>query len=109
MISKEDFIKYLDSWQEFESKICEIESVLQVDLYESDLYGNAFDMLSQFLHLNFTDDAVDTIGWYLWEDVDKVIYITEDLFEESRKVYLNSLSNLYDFFMTDLKFYFKNV
>jgi len=119
MISKELFVKYLKQYQRFDAAFERIEEALMgkrysSNLFESDWYDSVGSMLDLFLESHFTEDGVDWIYYYLFEDVDdKAAYITKDkdMFNEEKEIRypLDTIDELWDFLQSDKKLYFKNV
>jgi len=113
MITKQEFFKAISEHQQFNDAIERISNSIgsSVYLFETDwciAEGNLFDI---FLKSHFTDDAVDTIYWWLYEDVDKVIYINseKDLFKEETEeiIAVRTLGQLWSFFEREPDVYFK--
>lgn len=113
MITKQEFFKAISEHQQFNDAIERMSNGIgqSVYLFETDwcrAEGNLFDI---FLKSHFTDDAVDTIYWWLYEDVDKVIYINseKDLFKEETKeiIAVRTLGQLWSFFEREPDVYFK--
>ena len=119
MISKELFVKFLEQYQRFNKAFGRIEEALMgkkfsSNLCESDWYDSVGYMLDIFLESHFTEDGVDWIYYYLFEDVkDKAAYITQDkdMFNEEKEVRypLNTIDELWNFLQSNVKLYFKNV
>lgn len=118
MITKEEFIKFITSYKEFESAIDRIEKAVcgrryGCNLFESDWYEAVGKMLDIFLDLHFTESGSDWITYYLFEDVkDKTVIVTnKDIFNEEIEVeyHLNSIDELWEFLLSDINLYFKNV
>lgn len=117
MISKNDFFKAIETHQEFEEAIERLSSAIagnnrSVFIYDADWVdaeGRLFDIL---LNSNFTEEGVDTIYWWLYESVDKVIYVTEeaDMFREEteKAVPVRTIGQLWSFFEREPEIYFKN-
>lgn len=113
MITKQEFFKAISEHQQFNDAIERMSNGIgqSVYLFETDwckAEGNLFDA---FLKSHFTDDAVDTIYWWLYEDVDKVIYINseKDLFKEETEetIPVRTLGQLWSFFEREPDVYFK--
>lgn len=113
MITKQEFFKAISEHQQFNDAVERMSNGIgqSVYLFETDwcrAEGNLFDI---FLKSHFTDDAVDTIYWWLYEDVDKVIYINseKDLFKEETKeiIAVRTLGQLWSFFEREPDVYFK--
>ena len=119
MISKELFLKTISVYQSFSDRMEKISDFVfgknsSLNLCECDWYEQVDSLFDCFLQSHFTDDAIDTIYWWLFEDVDKVIYINKerDIFnkdEIKEEVPVRTLGQLYDFFMREPEAYFLNV
>lgn len=118
MINKEEFIDFIKNYQNFVDKISKFDMSITGKsypsiLYETDWYKSVDDMLDIFLFSHFTDEGFDLICWWLFENVDKIVYIKKekDIFneEEEIKYDLNKLEDLWNFLLMDSKIYFKNV
>ena len=113
MITKQEFFKAISEHQQFNDAVERMSNSMgpSVYLFETDwckAEGNLFDI---FLKSHFTDEAVDTIYWWLYEDVDKVIYINseKDLFKEETEeiIAVRTLGQLWSFFEREPDVYFK--
>lgn len=98
MIYKEELKKNILLWQEFlmewdKNPILNIES----NLYE--LPGRIFD---NFMCEVLTDSGADLLFWWLYEDVNKIIYL-----EENKKRDVNKLDDLLDYMYENSKDYLK--
>lgn len=75
--------------------------MLNANLYESAPVEYVSIMLDLFLKSHFTEEDCDLINWYLFDRVDKVIYVNRErtLFSEPQRIEirLNSLGDLYDY------------
>lgn len=119
MITKELFVKFLSQYQRFNVAFERIEEALvgrkySSNLYESDWYDSVGAMLDLFLESHFTEEGVDWISYYLFEDVDdKAAYITrdKDIFNEEKEIRypLDTIDELWNFLQSDIKLYFKSV
>lgn len=118
MIDKKEFIRFIENYQNFVDKISRVDMSITGKsypsmLYETDWYESVNNMLDNFLFSHFTDEGLDWIYWWLFENVDKIAYIKKekDIFneEEEIKYDLNELENLWNFLLMDSKIYFKNV
>lgn len=118
MITKKEFYDYITSYQLFENAIDRIETAISgksygFGLWESDWYDAVGRMLNIFLDSHFTETGTDLITWWLWEDVDKVIYETvdPDLFSGKTEVERNveDFDDLWKYMIKHEKDYFKNV
>lgn len=126
MITKEEFTEYINEFQNLEQAIDRMEEAIDrmeeaisdlkygCNLWESDWYGNVSKMLDIFIDSHFTDNGSDLINYFLFESVDdKLVTIKKekDIFNEEQEIeyHLNSIDELWDFLLTDIKLYFKNV
>ena len=119
MITKEEFIKFIQSYQEFENSVDRFDKAITGKSYPSILYETKWyeavgRMLNSFLDSHFTDYGIDWICYFLFEDVDdKAAYIKQegDMFNEEKEIRypLDTIEELWDFLLTDKKLYFKNV
>lgn len=109
MISKELFIKYIEQYQRFNTAFERIEEALMgkkysSNLYESDWVDSVGCMLDVFLESHLTKEGWDLLNWWLFEDVDKLIYN-----KDNTTTSVKTLDELWDFLLTDINLYFKNV
>ena len=119
MINKENFIKFIESYQEFENGINKLDMAITgrscpTILFECGWYDSVGKMLDSFLDGYFTEKGADWIFYFLFEDVnDKAAYIKQegDMFNEEKEIRypLDTIDELWDFLLTDKKLYFKNV
>lgn len=116
MITKQEFFKAITKHQQFTDAVERMSKNIggndcPLYLFETDwctAEGNLFDI---FLESHFTEEAVDTIYWWLYEDVDKVIFITReaDIFNEETEetIPVRTIGQLWSFFEREPDVYFK--
>ena len=117
MITKEEFCKFITSYQEFQDNIDKFDMAITgknypTILFETKWFSAVGKMLDAFLDSHFTEEGIDWICYYLFEDIgDKVVTVEyEDLFGEKEiEFHLNSVDELWDFLISDKTAYFKNV
>lgn len=115
MLSKTEFIDYINEFLSFKKTIDKLSDLLgNIPIYESNIYSNVGKMLDLFLDTHFTEEGIDWVCYYLFEDIeDKYVKVTKpkDIFNEKEEFeyHLNSLDELWNFLLTDEKKYFKNV
>ena len=99
MISKELFVQIINNIQEQEKIDTEFSKALETVCDSYCLYGTKNKIYSSLLLLlkEIFKDSEDYIGWWLYEDVPKIIYINK----KKRKV--NTLELLYDFLIENMK------
>ena len=112
MLSKELFIKYIESHKRFETSIKELSTILTGDEY------NIFDakfpreeatMLDLFIKSHFTIAGCDLVYWWMYEPTVKIIYINKlDLFpdEKELKVDVTDIEDLWDYMVKNKEDYF---
>lgn len=97
MITKKEFHKFISSYQEFYNGLERFERAITgkkftCNLLETD-WGDAVGrMLDAFLESHFTEHGIDLITWWLFEDVDKIIYKDEEIIAE-----LHTVEDLYNY------------
>ena len=117
MITKEEFIKFIDQFNSFVQGIERLENAIKgsggyCELFETDWFINVGEMYDTFLESHFTESGIDLINWWKFEDVDKIIYqkVDRDLFNGKSEIEynVNEIDNLWKYMMTYKKDYFKN-
>lgn len=115
MINKECFVKFISKYKEFDTAIERISNSISgkkysIDLFESDWYEAVGDMLDTFLKSHFTEDGIDIITWWLFEDVDHTIWqqVEPTLFEENTEIkyHLNTIDDLWNYLVEYKEDYF---
>lgn len=93
MITKEQFIKFITEYKNFEEAIDRIDQAVSgrnwgLNLFECDWYNSVGTMLDTFLNSHFTIDGCDLVNWWLFEDVDKLITqkVDPDLFNGESEI-----------------------
>lgn len=116
MITKEIFKKIIDLDQTFKNGIERIETAISGSpysisgLWESDWVLAHEKMFDTFLNSYFTENGIDLLYWWLYEDVDKIICqkINSDLFEDEKEIEfdVNSIDNLWNYMIKYKEDYF---
>ena len=127
MITKEEFIKFIKAYEEFEEGINNLGEFLSgdrpygVNLWDCDWVDAVSRMWDQFMYSHFTEEGSDLINWWKFENVDHIITQTvdSDLFniKSEIKYNVNDIEDLWnyltkfssDYFKQDLKEYKANV
>ena len=109
MITKDEFIQFIESYQEFDSAVERISKAIvgkhswSIDLFESDWFMAVGKMLDIFLKSHFTDDGVDMITWWMFEDVDHIVWqqVEPTLFDDTEEIKYNlkTIDDLWDYLM----------
>lgn len=108
MLSKELFVKFINNYKTFDSAFERIEEAIYgkkyySNLYEFDFYEAVGGMLDNFLDSHFTLEGSELVSWWLFEDVEKIIYEkakeTEffDEFKEDKEVSVETIDELWDY------------
>lgn len=118
MITKKEFINFIESYETFENGINRIiETLSGGKSYTIDLWGcNWVDavckMWDNFIYSHFTEAGCDLINWWKFEDVNHIIYqkVDSDLFNEVSKIEynINKLEDLWSYMIKYKKDYFLN-
>ena len=121
MISFKEFKAAIDEYKKFEEAITRVGNALHgdgpfygsVNLFECDWYASVDELFDIFVKSHFTETGCDVIYWWLFEDVDHVIYqsVDPDLFDGNKEIEydVNDLKDLWDYFNIYKKDYFKDV
>ena len=123
MITKELFIKFITNYQIFDKAVDRISTALIgnsaptyycTNVYESDWYSAVEDMLDSFLCNNFTNDGIDLIYYFLFENCDHIIYEKQnDLFNKEKeiKIELKTIDDLWNYMTNNnrIKIYVKEI
>lgn len=108
MISKEKFTEYILNYQAFEQAISRMEEAFSgrkygCNLFDCDWVDSVGKMLDIFIESHFTETGGDLIYWWMFEDIDHIIYqkIENNLFENEKeiKIDINNIENLYDYLL----------
>lgn len=93
MINKNEFTKFIEAYQIFESGMDRLSFALTgskygIPLFETDWGDAVGTMLDTFLDSHFTNDGCDLVTWWLFEDVDKLITqkVNPDLFNGESEI-----------------------
>lgn len=68
MITKEQFINLIEEYQKLNSDIDKASDALNLNIWESSCAEHAFKLFDQAVDILFTDNAIDIIDSYLYED-----------------------------------------
>lgn len=120
MITKEQLSEFLDRYSKFDKAVIRMGEAISgksypysTDLFETDWYTHVSEMYDIFLESHFTDEGIDWINYYFFEDVEDhlvTVTVSADLFDKEHEVeyHLNSVDELWDFLLTNKKLYFKD-
>lgn len=118
MLSKETFINYIDLVKELFDRIDKLSDDVSLMLYSKKYNVNLFDsdwwtttdkIINVFFTENFTDDGIDWINYFLYEDIqDKRAIVKGDIFEGEIEYPLTTVEELWNFLCSNKALYFKN-
>lgn len=98
MISKKLFVEALNNIRKQEDRIGKIENALEEIMMSSpilDVDNLYLKSLLDILKYEFKDKE-DYIDWWLWEDVEKIIYV------DDKTIDVTAPEDLYDFLMENM-------
>ena len=111
MLTKEIFIKFINSHKNIEkqlSTIAETITGVKNSYYcESPVYVEYGKLLDCFYDTFFTDSAIELIYAWLFEDCKKV-YINDDIFHSKTQIDLNTAEDLWNYLYSFKNKYFIN-
>lgn len=74
----EQFVKLINNDIEFHKTIDSLEEVIGLSIYESTIHKYYWTTFETLLETFFNEDGLELIYWWLYEDVDKTIYDSND-------------------------------
>jgi hypothetical protein len=83
MITKEQFLKYLDLIKKYEAQIDKVYNDYRIELWETTICDSAAKIFDLLLEISFTKEGVDLINWWLYESSDKQIYENDEAIDIS--------------------------
>lgn len=118
MITKKEFINFIESYETFENGINRIIETLSggkpytIDLWGCDWVDAVCKMWDNFIYSHFTEEGSDLINWWKFEDIDHIIWQKTDLdlFNGKSKIEynVNELEDLWNYMIKYKKDYFLN-
>ena len=94
-MDRELFVKQIQLIQQLNIKTDQLKDI-GINIIESPLYDIPAKLFDNFIETVCTDDGVDLVFWWLYEDVDKVI--CEHIGEaEEQKISLDTVYQLYEY------------
>lgn len=98
MVTFENFKETIETYQEFLDKQDKLREA-GIDILESWLNDLPAKLFNQWCLSNFTEVGADWIFWWLFEDVDKIIYFeTDTLFgHQSVELDVTDIEALYNY------------
>jgi hypothetical protein len=94
-MKKENFVKEIELMKAFNDKVDLLSDNLNINIIESDFYSIPAQLFDNFIESVCTEDGAELVFWWIYEDVEKVIYESE---ESSEKVYhLDTVDDLFNY------------
>lgn len=89
-MTKEQFIKQIELMQSFNDTIDQFVE-LGMNLVETPLFNIPAEMFDNFIDSICTEDGSELVFWWMYEEVDKVIYV------DGKEIHLDTLDQLYNY------------
>lgn len=94
-MKKENFVKAIELMKAFNDKVDLLSDNLNIDIIESDFYSIPAQLFDNFVESVCTEDGAELVFWWMYEDVEKMIYESD---ESSEKVYhLDTVDDLFNY------------
>ena len=96
MLNKEEFIKYINNIVDINKEIDVWLDTLHCNIIESPLIQCVFDMADNVVKLisNGNEEIEDYINWWLYEDVEKIVWV------DNKEIDVSTIEKLYNFLKT---------
>lgn len=114
MLTKKEFIKFIEYYQKFSDGVDRFDCAVTGKSYptlffETDWFKAVGKMLDIFLDSHFTEEGCDLITWWLFEDVDHIVYETPNLFSEGKQIEydINDIEDLWRYIVAFKDWYLK--
>lgn len=102
MITKNLFIRLLESVKSFSNTVDTLYNNYHIDLAYSPFCDSFYDLVNLIYTMAFTDAGKDLVDWWLFEDVEKYIYFNGEVIDD-----LTKAEDLYDYMVKDAEIYLK--
>jgi hypothetical protein len=95
-MKKENFVKEIELMKAFNDKVDLLSDNLNINIIESDFYSIPAQLFDNFIESVCTEDGAELVFWWMYEDVEKVIYESD---ESSEKVeyHLDTVDDLFNY------------
>ena len=111
MITKEEFVNFVKSYEIFENGIDRLNTYLHSNLWDCQWIDVVSKMWDNFMYSHFTEAGCDLINWWKFEDVNHIITqtITPDLFNGKSEIKydINNIEDLWNYLTKFSSDYFK--
>ena len=118
MITKKEFFEFIRNYKKFESAVERMERAIAgehayCNLFETDWFDAVGKIYDIFIDSHFTEFGADLVNWWMFEDVDHIIWQNKeaDLFNGKSEIEydVNDKLDLWNYMLKYKKDYFKNV
>jgi hypothetical protein len=113
MINKEILVKFIQEYKKFSDYVDKIEEMIfgkhhYVTLWETPFCESVGNMYDLFIKSYFTEEGQDLINWFIFEDVEKIIYEPDDdiYSKEKREIHLDTIDDLWNYMIENKSLYF---
>jgi len=101
MITKDNFNILINNHLAWDKRIDSVCKVLDCDIFDADWVEYSNTLFTRVLHILFTDDAVETITWWMYEHTDKD---KDAMWDETGKVIpMKTVEDLWNFVKDERK------
>lgn len=92
-ISRDRFTQSIREIQTFNKNLEDLETILGTELIESPIFNNVALITDSLVNAmsNYNEATIDLINWWLYEDVDKIIY------EDDKEISVKTIDELYNY------------
>ncbi len=91
-----------------ETFLSTINGLKAAGIEEGRLVDNICELFDNFiLNCGFTEAGLDLFYWWMYDNVDKKIYLSPDLFSGEKELNVEKLEDLYHYMHFNDKLYFK--
>lgn len=94
MMTREKFKEMIYNIEEYNDFVDELYK-LKIDIYNCKYTEYAGIFFDELMKSEFGEEGLDLVSWWLYEDVDHVLY--EDESESKEAIDLNNIDDLYDY------------
>ena len=89
-MDRELFVKQINLIQQLNTKTDQLKDI-GINIVESSLYDIPAKLFDNFVEAVCTDEGTDLVFWWMYEDVDKIIY------EDEKEIHLDTVYQLYEY------------
>ena len=94
-MTKEQFVKQINLMQSFNAKVDQLND-FGINIVDTPLFDIPAQMFDNFIDSACTDEGADLVFWWMYEDVEKVIFEHDEEGNE-KKIPLETVYQLYEY------------